>query len=92
MSYSTCSLNPLEDEAVVAALLAKTDGALTIVRCVYVCVCMHVQRYIYTRTYGVVAALLAKTDGALTIVRCVCLCCVCRGIGIHARMVLLLLC
>ncbi|CAO2592097.1 RNA cytosine C(5)-methyltransferase NSUN2 [Lemmus lemmus] len=28
MVYSTCSLNPVEDEAVIAALLEKSDGAL----------------------------------------------------------------
>ncbi|XP_061597040.1 RNA cytosine C(5)-methyltransferase NSUN2 [Cololabis saira] len=28
MVYSTCSLNPLEDEAVIAALLEKSEGAL----------------------------------------------------------------
>lgn len=26
MVYSTCSLNPVEDEAVIAALLEKSDG------------------------------------------------------------------
>lgn len=26
MVYSTCSLNPIEDEAVIAALLEKSDG------------------------------------------------------------------
>ena len=31
MVYSTCSLNPLEDEAVVAALLRETKGALRLV-------------------------------------------------------------
>ena len=31
MVYSTCSLNPLEDEAVVAALLRQTKGALRLV-------------------------------------------------------------
>ena len=30
-SYSTCSLNPLEDEAVVAALLRRSKGALKLV-------------------------------------------------------------
>lgn len=28
MAYSTCSLNPIEDEAVVAALLARAGGAV----------------------------------------------------------------
>lgn len=27
MVYSTCSLNPVEDEAVIAALLEKSEGA-----------------------------------------------------------------
>ena len=31
MTYSTCSLNPIENEAVVAALIKATDGALEIV-------------------------------------------------------------
>ena len=30
--YSTCSLNPVEDEAVVAAALAKYDGAAEVPR------------------------------------------------------------
>lgn len=33
MSYSTCSFNPLENEAVVAALLRTTQGALELVDC-----------------------------------------------------------
>jgi hypothetical protein len=33
MSYSTCSLHPIEDEAVVAALVTKCAGALEIVDC-----------------------------------------------------------
>jgi tRNA (cytosine34-C5)-methyltransferase len=33
MSYSTCSLHPIEDEAVVAALVTKCGGALEIVDC-----------------------------------------------------------
>ncbi|XP_061672159.1 RNA cytosine C(5)-methyltransferase NSUN2 [Syngnathoides biaculeatus] len=33
MVYSTCSLNPIEDEAVIAALLEKSDGALELVDC-----------------------------------------------------------
>eukprot|EP00959_Pyramimonas_sp_CCMP1952_P131823 2756086-Pyramimonas_sp.AAC.1 len=33
MAYSTCSMNPLEDEAVVAALLRKGGGALELVQC-----------------------------------------------------------
>lgn len=28
MVYSTCSLNPIEDEAVIAALLEKSEGSL----------------------------------------------------------------
>jgi len=28
MVYSTCSLNPIEDEAVIASLLEKSEGAL----------------------------------------------------------------
>uniref|UniRef100_A0A3Q2DII7 tRNA (cytosine(34)-C(5))-methyltransferase n=1 Tax=Cyprinodon variegatus TaxID=28743 RepID=A0A3Q2DII7_CYPVA len=31
MVYSTCSLNPIEDEAVIAALLEKSEGALELV-------------------------------------------------------------
>ena len=31
MTYSTCSLNPIENEAVVAALIKATDGALALV-------------------------------------------------------------
>ena len=31
MCYSTCSLNPIENEAVVAALLARSAGALELV-------------------------------------------------------------
>lgn len=31
--YSTCSLNPIEDEACVAELLRRTDGALRLVDC-----------------------------------------------------------
>jgi hypothetical protein len=31
MAYSTCSINPLENEAVVQALLQATQGALTVV-------------------------------------------------------------
>ncbi|XP_049606310.1 RNA cytosine C(5)-methyltransferase NSUN2 [Syngnathus scovelli] len=33
MVYSTCSLNPIEDEAVIAALLEKSEGALELVDC-----------------------------------------------------------
>ncbi|KAK3277855.1 hypothetical protein CYMTET_14163 [Cymbomonas tetramitiformis] len=33
MVYSTCSLNPIEDEAVVAELLRQTGGALQLVDC-----------------------------------------------------------
>ena len=33
MTYSTCSLNPMEDESVVAAILERTEGALSVVRC-----------------------------------------------------------
>eukprot|EP00242_Pyramimonas_sp_CCMP2087_P006144 CAMPEP_0198200294 /NCGR_PEP_ID=MMETSP1445-20131203/3334_1 /TAXON_ID=36898 /ORGANISM="Pyramimonas sp., Strain CCMP2087" /LENGTH=783 /DNA_ID=CAMNT_0043870315 /DNA_START=153 /DNA_END=2504 /DNA_ORIENTATION=+ len=33
MAYSTCSMNPLEDEAVVAALLKRCNGALELVKC-----------------------------------------------------------
>jgi 16S rRNA C967 or C1407 C5-methylase (RsmB/RsmF family) len=31
MVYSTCSMSPIEDEAVVAALIAKSEGALRLV-------------------------------------------------------------
>ncbi|XP_034016937.1 RNA cytosine C(5)-methyltransferase NSUN2 [Thalassophryne amazonica] len=31
--YSTCSLNPIEDEAVIAALLEKSEGALELADC-----------------------------------------------------------
>ena len=31
MVYSTCSLNPIEDEAVVSALLKRSNGARTCV-------------------------------------------------------------
>jgi 16S rRNA C967 or C1407 C5-methylase (RsmB/RsmF family) len=31
MVYSTCSLNPVEDEAVVAQLLRRAEGSLTLV-------------------------------------------------------------
>lgn len=31
MVYSTCSLNPVEDEAVIAALLEKSEGACVLV-------------------------------------------------------------
>ena len=30
--YSTCSLNPIEDEAVVAAALMKCEGAVELVK------------------------------------------------------------
>uniref|UniRef100_A0AAX7UH10 tRNA (cytosine(34)-C(5))-methyltransferase n=1 Tax=Astatotilapia calliptera TaxID=8154 RepID=A0AAX7UH10_ASTCA len=33
MVYSTCSLNPIEDEAVIAALLEKSEGALELADC-----------------------------------------------------------
>ncbi|KAG3119517.1 hypothetical protein PI124_g1185 [Phytophthora idaei] len=33
MTYSTCSLNPVENEAVVAELLRRADGALELVDC-----------------------------------------------------------
>ncbi|XP_058475728.1 RNA cytosine C(5)-methyltransferase NSUN2 isoform X2 [Solea solea] len=33
MVYSTCSLNPIEDEAVIAALLEKGEGALELADC-----------------------------------------------------------
>ncbi|KAL3669934.1 hypothetical protein V7S43_005308 [Phytophthora oleae] len=33
MTYSTCSLNPIENEAVVAELLRRADGALELVDC-----------------------------------------------------------
>ncbi|KAM9824142.1 RNA cytosine C(5)-methyltransferase NSUN2 [Neosynchiropus ocellatus] len=33
MVYSTCSLNPIEDEAVVAALLEKSEGTLELADC-----------------------------------------------------------
>ncbi|RLN91580.1 hypothetical protein BBJ28_00017097 [Nothophytophthora sp. Chile5] len=33
MTYSTCSLNPVENEAVVAELLRRSDGALELVDC-----------------------------------------------------------
>lgn len=33
MVYSTCSMSPVEDEAVVAALLAAADGALELIDC-----------------------------------------------------------
>lgn len=31
MVYSTCSLNPLEDEAVIAALLERGKGSLALI-------------------------------------------------------------
>ena len=31
MVYSTCSLNPIEDEAVIAALLEATKGSMVLV-------------------------------------------------------------
>uniref|UniRef100_A0A674P4H0 tRNA (cytosine(34)-C(5))-methyltransferase n=1 Tax=Takifugu rubripes TaxID=31033 RepID=A0A674P4H0_TAKRU len=33
MVYSTCSLNPIEDEAVIASLLEKSEGALELADC-----------------------------------------------------------
>ena len=33
MSYSTCSLNPMEDEAVVATLLERCGGSVEVVDC-----------------------------------------------------------
>ncbi|RLN57455.1 hypothetical protein BBP00_00007508 [Phytophthora kernoviae] len=33
MTYSTCSLNPIENEAVIAELLRRVDGALELVDC-----------------------------------------------------------
>ena len=33
VSYSTCSLNPIENEAVVAALLQRCGGAVELVEC-----------------------------------------------------------
>ena len=36
--YSTCSLNPVEDEAVVASLLDQCQGET--ITCVYVCLCL----------------------------------------------------
>lgn len=34
MVYSTCSLNPIEDEAVIASLLEKSEGGRLILVCV----------------------------------------------------------
>ena len=36
MVYSTCSMSPIEDEAVVAALIAKCDGAIRLVNIEFV--------------------------------------------------------
>lgn len=33
MVYSTCSLNPIEDEAVLHRLLSESDGAIELVDC-----------------------------------------------------------
>ena len=33
LSYSTCSLNPVEDESVVAEILKRTHGAVEVVPC-----------------------------------------------------------
>jgi len=32
-AYSSCSINPVENEAVIARLLRKSDGALELVDC-----------------------------------------------------------
>ena len=54
MSYSTCSLNPLEDEAVVAAILARTDGAMSVLRYVPARAFMrtHIRTYMYVCVFS----------------------------------------
>ena len=41
LSYSTCSLNPMEDESVVAALLLVCAGAVEVCILVCMCICKH---------------------------------------------------
>lgn len=42
MVYSTCSLNPIEDEAVIASLLDKSEGKWMerVAQCCVLCWCM----------------------------------------------------
>jgi len=52
MVYSTCSLNPIEDEAVIAALLEKSEGSDR----------THTHTHTHTRSTGTSSALFVSNQ------------------------------